>query len=101
MIGYVSYRLGCENFLNTQTYSNPFRAYRKNMGRLIGTSAAVARFDGLQEVEARRFVLRILQKLEDLTQHIRKSVFHCFSLSCRRKCGWRKLKTQHAGKPGR
>ncbi|PYH90324.1 cytochrome P450 [Aspergillus ellipticus CBS 707.79] len=52
-------------------YSNRFRAYRKNMHRLLGSKVSASRFNSLQEVEVRRFLLRILRNPGDLLQHIR------------------------------
>lgn len=57
-----------------QTYSDRFRAYRKAMHRVLGSKTTVARFNPLQEVEIRRFLLRVLHHSEDLVQHIRTYV---------------------------
>lgn len=65
-------RLGAENFLSSLTYSDRFRSYRKEMGRIIGSSVALSRFEDLQEVESSRFVLRVLNEPEELIAHIRK-----------------------------
>ncbi len=54
-----------------QPYSDTFRAYRKAMHRVLGSKNAVAQFNDLQEVEVRRFLLRVLQSPTDLNQHIR------------------------------
>jgi hypothetical protein len=54
-----------------QTYSDKFRAYRKVMHRVLGSKAVTARFNPLQHVEIRRFLLRVLDKPNDLLQHIR------------------------------
>lgn len=64
-------RVGWEHILAMQTYSDRFRAYRKAMHRVLGSKTAVARFNPLQEVEIRRFLLRVLHRPEDLVQHIR------------------------------
>lgn len=39
---------------------------------MIGTSVALSRFEDLQELEASRFVLRVLNEPEELMAHIRK-----------------------------
>ncbi|BCR92212.1 uncharacterized protein ACHE_80112A [Aspergillus chevalieri] len=63
--------VGWEHILAMQTYSDRFRAYRKAMHRVLGSKTAIARFNPLQEVEIRRFLLRVLHRPEDLVQHIR------------------------------
>jgi hypothetical protein len=57
--------------MSGQPYSNRLRAYRKNVGRLLGSQAGVSRFYPLQEVEVGRFLLRVMEKPDDLLQHIR------------------------------
>jgi hypothetical protein len=54
-----------------QTYSDTFRAYRKAMHRVLGTKNVISQFNELQDVEVRRFLLRVLDKPGDLVQHIR------------------------------
>ncbi|KAL1962244.1 hypothetical protein VTN77DRAFT_9900 [Rasamsonia byssochlamydoides] len=63
--------VGWEHALASQPYSSRLRAYRKNIGRLLGSQAAVTRFYPLLEAEAWRFLWRVLQKPDDLLQHIR------------------------------
>ncbi|KAE8374971.1 cytochrome P450 [Aspergillus bertholletiae] len=63
--------LGWENALGMLGYSDRFRSYRKAMHRVLGTKALMSRFDSLQDVEVRRFLLRVLLKPDDLIQHIR------------------------------
>ena len=64
-------RVGWEDILAMQTYSDSFRAYRKALHRVLGSKATVALFNPLQEVEIRRFLLRVLDRPDDLVQHIR------------------------------
>ncbi|CBF85201.1 protein CYP620E1 [Aspergillus nidulans FGSC A4] len=63
--------VGWEHILAMQPYSDMFRAYRKAMHRVLGTKNVIAQFNELQDVEARRFLLRVLEKPGDLVQHIR------------------------------
>ncbi|RAL13437.1 cytochrome P450 [Aspergillus homomorphus CBS 101889] len=63
--------VGWNGSLAMQTYSDQFRAYRKVMHRVLGTKTTTARFNSLQEVEVRRFLMRVLDYPEDLIQHIR------------------------------
>lgn len=65
------YSVGWNGSLAMQTYSDQFRAYRKVMHRVLGTKTTTARFNSLQEVEVRRFLMRVLDRPEDLVQHIR------------------------------
>lgn len=66
-----NFRVGWEDILAMQTYSDRFRAYRKVMHRVLGSKAVTSRFNSLQDIEIRRFLLRVLQKPNDLVQHIR------------------------------
>ncbi|RHZ47488.1 cytochrome P450 [Aspergillus thermomutatus] len=68
---FASKMVGWENGLATQTYSDRFRAYRKAMHRTIGSKVSVMQFNPLQEVEVRRFLLRVLNNPDGLIQHIR------------------------------
>jgi len=64
--------VGWEDSLGLLTYSSRFRAYRKNIHGVIGTKSVIAQFTTLQDVEVRRFLLRVLEKPADLLQHVRK-----------------------------
>lgn len=64
-------RVGWVHTLAGQIYSPRFRSYRKNIYAILGSKSAVARFNSLQDIEVRRFLLRVLEKPEDLLQHIR------------------------------
>ncbi|KAF2100242.1 cytochrome P450 [Rhizodiscina lignyota] len=48
------------------------RSYRKAMARVIGSHAAVSKFDGMQEVEIRRLLWRVLRDPDNYVSHIRK-----------------------------
>lgn len=52
-------------------YDDRLKLHRKHMHNYFGTPSAVAQHDGLQEVEARRFLLRILNDPVSFMQHIR------------------------------
>lgn len=67
-------RVGWENILAMQTYSDRFRAYRKVIHRVLGSKTVTSRFNALQDIEIRRFLLRVLQQPNDLVQHIRTYV---------------------------
>ncbi|KAL4936814.1 hypothetical protein BDV06DRAFT_233009 [Aspergillus oleicola] len=63
--------VGWEHILAMQPYSDRFRAYRKAIHRVLGTKNSIAQFDYLQDMEVRRFLLRVLEKPRDLVKHIR------------------------------
>jgi len=53
-----------------QTYSDRFRAYRKAMQPYLGSEAAVAQYNTLQEIEVHRFLLRVLNDQARFAEHI-------------------------------
>lgn len=63
--------MGWENSMSLQPYCPRFRAYRKAVHRALGSNVAIARFNQLQDAEVRRFLLRVLERPDDLVQHIR------------------------------
>ncbi|PKY03509.1 cytochrome P450 [Aspergillus campestris IBT 28561] len=63
--------IGWDDITGMQPYSDSFRTYRKVIHRVLGSKATAARFNPLQEVEIRRFLLRVLDRPDDLVQHIR------------------------------
>ena len=68
-----SHRVGWENSLAFNPYSNRFRAHRKHMAQILGSKAAASRFNLLQEVEVGRFLLRMLETPDNLLEHFRRS----------------------------
>ncbi|KAL5481169.1 hypothetical protein ACEPAI_10110 [Sanghuangporus weigelae] len=62
--------VGWQNTLIGHPYTDRFRSYRKNFHAIIGTKAAVSRFSDLQDVEMRRFLLRVLEEPGRLLQHV-------------------------------
>ncbi|KAF7586776.1 hypothetical protein BBP40_008346 [Aspergillus hancockii] len=62
---------GWKDILGMLPYSDRFRSYRKVMHRVLGTKTVISRFNPLQDVEVRRFLLRVLERPDDLIQHIR------------------------------
>lgn len=69
-----SSRAGWDQILGTAEYSDRFRAMRKALHQEIGSTKSVARFNSVQEVEVRRFLLRVLDGPDDLINHLRKYV---------------------------
>jgi len=52
-------------------YNNRFREYRKQAHQVLGTTKLVSQFNTLQDIEIRRFLLRVLENPQDLVYHIR------------------------------
>ncbi|CAA7260281.1 unnamed protein product [Cyclocybe aegerita] len=65
--------VGWKNTLVLLPYSDRFRRYRRLFHSLIGSHAAVERFFPSEELEARRFLRRVLAKPDDLAAHVRKT----------------------------
>ncbi|OGM40602.1 cytochrome P450 monooxygenase [Aspergillus bombycis] len=64
---------GWGQILGTLEYSDPsFKDMRKALGHQIGSRTAVSRFNAVQSLEVRRFLLRVLEDPDNLLQHIRK-----------------------------
>lgn len=53
-------------------YGERFRRIRKDMHQVIGTSAAMRKFYRLEEIEVRRFLLKVLETPRELAEHIRR-----------------------------
>ncbi|KAI9934766.1 hypothetical protein ASPWEDRAFT_654684 [Aspergillus wentii DTO 134E9] len=70
--GVFSELSGWNLILGTLPYSDRFRSYRKILHQQIGSNLSVSRFNHVQETEARRFLLRVLNSPEDVIHHIRK-----------------------------
>jgi len=70
---FSSEMVGWEHVFAMLPYSDRLRAYRKNVHGVIGSKWVISQFDDLQDVEVRRFLLRVLDKPMDLLQHIRKN----------------------------
>lgn len=62
---------GFGDFLVCQQYGDYFRQGRKFMHQELGSKEAVGRFHKIQELEVRRFLLRVLNQPETLIKHLR------------------------------
>ncbi|KAJ5594389.1 uncharacterized protein N7459_000597 [Penicillium hispanicum] len=56
---------------SSQDNTSLLRTYRRAMTRVLGMHASASRFDHLLEVEARRFLWRVLQTPQDFLHHTR------------------------------
>ncbi|OTA95517.1 hypothetical protein M434DRAFT_393743 [Hypoxylon sp. CO27-5] len=64
--------VGWGNALALSPYNDRFRAYRKNMSRVMGTKTNTSQFNKLQEAEVGHFLLHLLENPEDFVNHIRR-----------------------------
>ena len=64
--------VGWKHTLVLLPYGDRFRRYRRLFHRLIGSQAVVKRFFPGEELEARRFLRRVLMRPNDLAAHVRK-----------------------------
>ena len=64
--------VGWKHTLVLLPYGDRFRRYRRLFHSLIGSQAVVKRFFPSEELEARRFLRRVLMKPNDLAAHVRK-----------------------------
>ena len=62
---------GWEHLLSSVRHGDRFRAMRKQIYQVFGTKAALSKFIPLQDVEVHRFLLRTIEKPDDLIQNIR------------------------------
>ncbi len=53
-------------------YGDRFKKIRKDLHQAIGTSSALRKFHSLEEIEGRRFLLRVLDAPDQLYEHIRR-----------------------------
>lgn len=63
--------VGMSKFLAFLNYNSEFRHHRKLVHQQLGTRAVSAKFQGIQDVESRRFLLRILRDPKNLMKHIK------------------------------
>lgn len=70
------HRSGWGKAPSSQDNTNLLRAYRRAITRVIGARLSAAKFDSLLELEARRFLCRVLRSQHNFLDHIRKSVQH-------------------------
>ena len=64
--------VGWKHTLVLLPYGARFRRYRRLCHSLIGSQVVVKRFFPSEELEARRFLRRVLMKPDDLSAHVRK-----------------------------
>ncbi|KAG0702324.1 cytochrome P450 [Suillus ampliporus] len=62
---------GWNNVLGLLPYGDRFRQYRKSVHRVIGSHTALDIYNPMEEVEAHRFLKRVLAKPEHLQAHVR------------------------------
>ncbi|KAH8704131.1 cytochrome P450 [Talaromyces proteolyticus] len=60
-----------DELVSFMQYNATFRQHRKLIHQHLGTKSGVARFRGVQDVESRQFLLRVLDDPDSLIQHIK------------------------------
>ncbi|KAJ6561166.1 cytochrome P450, partial [Mycena vulgaris] len=65
--------VGWKNTLGLIPYGDRFRNYRRLSHSLFGSRSTMSKFEPLEELEAHRFLKRLLSKPEGLQDHIRKT----------------------------
>ncbi|OKL57088.1 hypothetical protein UA08_07575 [Talaromyces atroroseus] len=58
-------------FVNAMPYDATFRLHRRLIHQQLGTKSSVAPFRDVQDVESRRFLLRLLDEPRNLVEHIK------------------------------
>ena len=74
VLTFVGEIVGWSNCIALLQYGHRFREFRKYMSRLIGTKAAMERFDPLMEDETTKFLARVMADPGSFSQQIRKYV---------------------------
>lgn len=65
-------RVGFDRWLTTfKFYNDEFKLHRKLFHNYIGTRSAMKKFEQLEEIETRRFLLRVLNDPNGFIGHIR------------------------------
>ncbi|KAL7784563.1 cytochrome P450 [Trichoderma ceciliae] len=62
---------GFDKIFSLMDYTDVYRRHRKIVHQQFGTKALVSRFDNIQDVESKRFLMRVLKNPQDLFQHIK------------------------------
>lgn len=68
---FASNLCGYGGLIPLQQYGHVFRRNRKLVHQQLGTQAAVARFDDIQQLGVHRLLVRILKQPEDIIEHLR------------------------------
>lgn len=66
--------VGWKNTLGLMPYSDRLRHCRKLFRQLIGTRSSMSRFHPVEEAETRRFLQRVLENPDNLSDHVRQYV---------------------------
>ncbi|KLO15926.1 cytochrome P450 oxidoreductase OrdA-like protein [Schizopora paradoxa] len=64
---------GWERSLAMTCYGDRFKKIRRDLHQVIGTSSALRKFHSLEEIEGRRFLLRVLDAPDQLYEHLRRT----------------------------
>ncbi|WQF86947.1 Putative cytochrome P450 [Colletotrichum destructivum] len=64
--------VGYKDLLGGLSYGEQFRSQRKDVSRVLGTKAAAAKYNTLQEAEVGHFLLHLLDDPDNLVEYIRR-----------------------------
>ena len=67
-------RIGFNGLTTLRQYGPVLRSHRKEMAKSLGTPASLKKYVGLEELETRRLLYRLLEAPDKLTDCIRTSV---------------------------
>ncbi|KAF9647048.1 cytochrome P450 [Thelephora ganbajun] len=73
VLTFIGEIVGWSNAIALLQYGHRFREFRKYMNRLIGTKAAMEKFDSLMEHETAKFLARVMADPNSFSQQIRKT----------------------------
>ncbi|RFU75124.1 hypothetical protein TARUN_7126 [Trichoderma arundinaceum] len=62
---------GYDNMMTLMDYTDLFRRHRKFIHQQLGTKALVSRFNNVQDLESKRYLMRVMKNPGNLFQHIR------------------------------
>lgn len=68
---YTFTRVSLGKATTLQRYDDTLRLHRKCVHNFIGTRNSTSQYESIEEVESRRFLLRVLDDPENLLDHIR------------------------------
>jgi hypothetical protein len=70
--GPVTYRVGWRHATVMIPYNDVWKIHRKNITKITSTSTSLSVFDCVQEAEAARFLVNMLESPDRLFEHVRK-----------------------------
>lgn len=75
-------RVGLSVITTLTPYGDTLRLHRRWMQNYMGSSTAMKHIKGVQELEARRLLLRMMESPDQFMDHLRTSVLYSYVPSC-------------------